>query len=101
MNKFRPQNISKRYIIRQRLRTGRLDVYNWQSRVKWYPVGWGLNKRVIGDQFSRLHYLACHAPGPIRKKWWPAYKSFVARHFGDSSRASVRYLNKHSCHSWL
>ena len=101
MNKFRPRNIPKSYVLRQRLRTGRSENYNWQTRVKWYPAGWGVNKKVIGDQFSRLHYLACHAPGPVRKKWWPAYSMFMSRHFGHASRASVRYLNTWSAHSWL
>ncbi len=101
MNKFRPQDTSKRSIIKQRLKYGRTDNYNWQTRVKWYPAGWGFNKRVIGNQHSRLHYLACHAPEPIRKQWRTTYKAFMDKHFGDAGRASVRYLNKWSCHNWM
>lgn len=101
MNKFRPQDISKRYIIKERLRTGRSDNYNWQSRVKWYPAGWGFNKRVIGGMHSRLHYLACHAPTPVQKRWRKTYANFMAKHFGDAGRASMRYLNTWSCHSWM
>lgn len=101
MNKFRPQDLGKSYVMKQRLRYGRSDNYNWQTRVKWYPAGWGFNKKVIGAIHSRLHYLACHAPEPIQRKWKKAYKVFCDKHFGDAGKASVRYLNTYSCHSWL
>ena len=101
MNKFRPQDTPKRLIIRDRLKYGQTNNYNWQTRIKWYPVGWTYNKRVIGDQFSRLHYLACHAPDPIKKRWRKTYDNFMAKHFGTRGKASVRYLNKYSCHSWM
>jgi hypothetical protein len=100
MNKFRPQDLPKSYIFKQRLAYGRADTYKWQTRVKWYPVGWKLNNRIIGDQFSRLHYLACHAPLPIQKKWNNAYKLFYTKHFGGT-KISMRYANKYTCHSWL
>ena len=100
MNKFRPQNIPKSYIFKQRLAFGKSDNYNWQSRTKWYPAGWKFNQRVIGDQFRRLHYLACHAPEPIQKKHKQAYRNFYKKHFG-SDKISVRYANKYTCHSWL
>lgn len=101
MNLFRPQDIPTSYVMRQRLKTGRSDNYNWQTRIKWYPAGWGYNKRVLGGIHSRLHYLACHAPGPIRKRWSHAYNAFQAKHFGFRGKASVRYLNTWSCHSWM
>lgn len=100
MNKFRPQDISKSYIIKMRLKYGRSENYNWQTRIKWYPAGWGFNKKVIGSMHSRLHYLACHAPDPIKKKWRNAYNVFYKKHFG-TEHASGRYLNTYSCHSWL
>lgn len=101
MNRFRPQDLPKSYLMKQRLKTGRSENYNWQTRVKWYPAGWTYNKKVIGDQFGRLHYLACHAPTPINKRWWKAYDNFMAKHFRTRGKASMRYLNTHSCHSWL
>lgn len=100
MNKFRPQDLPKRYTIKERLKYGRTDNYNWQTRVKWYPAGWGFNKKVIGDMHGKLHYLACHAPKPIQKRWAKAYKMFYKKHFG-TEHASARYLNNWSCHSWL
>jgi hypothetical protein len=87
--------------MKQRLKYGYSDNYNWQTRIKWYPAGWGFNKRVIGDQHSRLHYLACHAPDPIKKRWDKAYENFMAKHFGTKGKASMRYLNTWSCHSWM
>jgi hypothetical protein len=101
MNKFRPQDIGTRYIIKQRLLTGRSENYNWQSRTVWYPAGWKVNKRTIGKQFLRLHYLACHAPKPVQKRWASAYQNFMNRHFSSGGKASMRYLNNHSAHSWL
>lgn len=100
MNKFRPQDLPKSYIYKQRLAFGRVDNYNWQTRIKWYPVGWKFNQRVISDQFSKLHYLACHAPKPIQKKWHKAYEVFYRKHFG-SDKISIRYANKYTCHSWM
>lgn len=97
---FRPQDLPKSYIFKQRLNFGRSENYNWYTRVKWYPVGWGLNKKTLSKQFGRLHYLACHAPKPIQSKYTKIYQVFYKKHFG-SKHASVRYLNNYSCHSWM
>ena len=100
-NKFRPSSsMDKKNVMRMRLKYGRVDNYNWQSRVEWYPVGFKLNHKTIFKQFGNLHYLACHAPDPIKKKWKTAYNVFYKKHFG-TSHASGRYLNTYSCHSWL
>ena len=99
MLKFRPQNVSKLLSIKERRKYKHNDNYNFQNRAKWYPAGWKLHQRVIGDQFSKLHYLACHSPNIVRKKWQISYDNFYNKHFGKN--ASVRYLNKWSCHSWL
>ena len=100
MNKFRPQTGTKISVMKQRLKYGRSENYNWQTRIKWYPAGWGFNKKVIGNIHSKLHYLACHAPEPIQKRWRQAYKVFYKKHFG-TTHASMRYLNTWSCHSWM
>ena len=102
MNKFRPSSsMNTKSIMRERRKHGAcLGSYNWQSRVEWYPAGFKLNRRTIFRQFGKLHYLACHAPEPIQKKWRNAYNAFHARHFG-SAKASMRYLNEWSCHAWL
>ena len=101
MNKFRPQDLPKSYIMKERLKTGRSNNYNWQSRVEWYPANWSKHKQMFARRFARLHYLACHAPGPVKKRWWKAYDNFMAKHFGTKGKASMRYLNKRSAHSWL
>lgn len=102
-NIFRPSDIGTKYIMRMRLKYGRTDNYNFHSHSKnsWYPVGWKLNHRTIARQFSRLHYLACHSPDPVKKQWRKAYNAFMNKHFGDAGKCSVKYLNKWSCHSWL
>jgi hypothetical protein len=100
-NKFRPQDLPKSFIFKQRLKHSGSENYNWQTRVRWYPAGWQPNQLSIGRRFSRLHYLACHAPAAVQKKWRPAYQAFERKHFGNLGRASMRYLNTWSCHSWL
>ncbi len=101
MNKFRPQEINKRHTFRLRLKGygNEWINYNWQTRVEWYPAGYRLNKKTISKQFSRLHYLACHAPKPVQKRWAPAYRAFYKRHFGVTG--SMRYLNTWTAHAWL
>ena len=98
-NKFRPQSISKKYVIRMRLKTGQSENYNWQTRIQWYPAGWKVNQISIGRRFGHLHYLACHAPEPIQKKWRSAYKNFCNQHI--PGRTSMRYLATFACDSWL
>ena len=99
MNRFRPQDISTRYVMKQRRLIGRAENYNWQTRVEWYPVGRKVNQISIGRRFGHLHYLACHSPAPIQKKWRAAYQRFCNQHI--PSRASMRYLAAFTCDSWL
>lgn len=101
INRFRPQDLPKSYVMKQRLKEGHSDNYNWQSRIEWFPVGWGLNKRRLSKQFQRLHYLSCHAPEPIQKQWEKTYNLFMKKHFAIAGKASMRFLNNHTCHSWL
>lgn len=101
MNKFRPQDINARYIIKERRLTGRAENYNWQTRAKWYPAGWKVNHISIGRRFGHLHYLACHAPAPVRHRWRSAYQLFEKRYFASAGRASIRYLNTRTAHAWL
>lgn len=100
-NKFRPSSsMTTKSIMRGRRKYGGTDNYNWQSRVEWYPVGFKLNHKTIFKQFGKLHYLACHSPKPITRKWQKGYDNFYKKHFG-SYKASMRYLNDWSCHNWL
>ena len=101
MNKFRPQDIDKKFLIQERRRTGRVENYNWQSRVRWYRAKDGINRQFIIRAFQYLHYCACHAPTPVQKKWKHAYRQFENRHFARKGQASVRFLNTWTCHAWL
>lgn len=101
MNKFRPQDINKQYRLKQRLRTGRFENYNWQTRVRWYRAKDGVNRQFIIRVFQYLHYHACHAPAPVRKKWRMAYKNFEDRHFAARGRASIRFINTYTCDAWM
>ena len=102
-NKFRPSSaMDTKSIMRERRKYGsNLGSYNWQSRIEWYPVGFKLNRKTIFRQFGKLHYLACHSPDTVTKRWQKAYNNFHTKHFGAFKGASMRYLNKWSCHSWL
>ena len=99
--KFRPMDVSKRHKIRYRLETGRNESYNWRSRVRWYPVGWRLNRQTLLRIFSKLHYLGCHAPGPVQKKYRRVYNLFEEKYFATRGKASVRFLNNHTAYKWL
>lgn len=102
MNKFRPSSsMDTRNIMRMRLKYGRTDNYNWQTRTEWFPVGYGVNKKTIAKQFQKLHYLACHSPESVAKKWQPAYNAFQTKHFATKGKASMRFLNTWTAHSWL
>jgi len=100
MNRFRPQPISKKYIIKERRRTGRVENYNWQTRIEWCPSGWKPNQISIGRRFGQLHYLACHAPAPVQKRWEQAYKTFCNKHL-PHHHSSMRFLNQYTAHRWL
>ena len=100
-NKFRPSSgMDTRTIMKMRRVHGRTDNYNWQSRVEWYPAGYGINKKTIFKQFGRLHYLARHSPERVQQQWQKVYNNFHTKHFG-TFKGSVRYLNQWSCHAWL
>lgn len=92
-------NLDARWRLRRR-RQGDRTNYNFVSRERWYPVGWRLNHQTIARVHSQLHYWACHAPEPVQRRWRQIYKQFYVKHFG-SFKASVRYINQYSCHSWL
>ncbi len=101
MNKmFRPQAINKAALIKMR-RLGDRENYNFVGRIKWYPASWVFNRQVIGNIHSRMHHLACHAPEPVAKQWRAKYNVFMNKHFGEAGNASMRYLNKWTCHSWM
>ena len=100
-NKFRPQDFSKAFIMKERLRYGHNDNYNFQTRIEWFPAGYKLNKKTIVKQFQKLHYLACHSPEPVAKKWKSVYNLFEKKHFASGGKASMRFLNTWTAHSWL
>jgi hypothetical protein len=87
--------------MQYRLRYGRNYNIAWQTRARWYPVGWKPNQISISRRFGQLHYLACHAPAPVQAKWRTAYQQFCAQHLAGQGRPTVRYLNNWSCHAWL
>lgn len=100
MNKFRPQEISKSYIMKQRLKYGRTDNYNWQTRSNWVPVGLTTNQISILRRWQQIHHHASHTKCPAQH-WIVANTMFCKKVFGDSGKASMRYLNTWSGHSWL
>lgn len=85
-------------VSKQKVLVFRPQQYNRRRRLKW----WRENKEYVGElnwqqphslkTFKKqgwprvykigqhLHYLACHAPKPINKKWYPAWKQFIKRY---------------------
>lgn len=100
-NKFRPQDLPKSFIFKQRLKHGGSENYNWQTRVRWYPAGWQTNQISISRKFAQLHYRACHAPAAVQKKWQAAYSVFCRKHLAGQGKPSMRYLNNWTCCAWL
>jgi hypothetical protein len=100
---FRPHEKSVQSIMKLRRQgySNNWTNYNFVNRAKWYPAGWKYNQRVIGSMHSRLHYLACHAPAPVCRKWRATYNNFMIKHFGANGKGTMHYLNKWSAHSWL
>jgi hypothetical protein len=101
LQKYRPLDVSKKYKIRYRLETGNRESYNWRSRVRWYPAGWQLNKQTLGRVFSRLHYLGCHSPEPVQKRWFTVYNRFEEKYFATKGKPSKRFLENHTAYKWL
>lgn len=100
MKKFRPIDFPAKVAIKQRRLQGQLPQYNWVENNEYYPVSWQINHKTLSRQFYKLHYLACHAPRPVRLRWWPIYKQKSRKMFG-TLQMSRRYANAWSCHSWL
>ena len=100
MNKFRPQEVSKVSVMKQRLKYGRTDNYNWQTRTKWVPVGYTKNQISILRRWQQIHHYSSHAHH-CAPHWKVAEKMFNKQFLGSEGKASMRYLNKWSAHSWL
>ena len=97
---FRPKNYSKYLILRHRLEGGTISMRNFQVRNAYKPAFYTKHQAQFAKRFWKLHYLAVHAPDPVRKQWINVYKNFYKKHFGDD-KASTRFLNKYTCWSWL
>lgn len=67
----------------------------------WWPARWTQHQRGISRRFSRLNYLAHHAPKPVQARWRQACDEFERKHFASGGRASTRYLNTYTCHAWM
>lgn len=102
MNRFRPQDINPRFRLKYRLIYGRTESYNWQSRHTYQRVNpLPLNHETLGRIFGRLHYLACHAPKPVQKKWRVVYNNFMKRYCAEGGRHSIKFANTYTAHAWL
>jgi hypothetical protein len=102
MNRFRPQEINKRHTFRLRLKgySNEWINYNWQPRTRRYPAEWKPNQISISRRFGQLHYLACHAPPSVQKRWEQAYKTFCSKHL-PYHNSSQRFVNQYTAHRWL
>jgi hypothetical protein len=101
MLRFRPQQVSKLYILRERRISGRVSTYNWQTRINWIPAGLTYNRLSIRRRWYQLHYLGSHSPTPIMKKWKNAESLFNRNFLASRGKASVRFLNTYTAHNWL
>ena len=99
---FRPENYNKLWLLRERRNRSPWSYgINFQRRSSYQPVVWSNHKIQFARRFHRLHYLACHSPESIQKKYKYVYKNFMNRHFADKGKASIRFINSHTCHKWM
>ena len=102
-NKFRPQDNLKRWTMKLRLEkhwAANAHNYNFQTRVRWYPVGYKLNHLTLSRIHGRLHYLAAHSPKTVATKYKVVYNRFMAKH-SPSTKASFRYMDTWGTRLWL
>jgi hypothetical protein len=100
MNKFRPQEISKSYVMKQRLKYGRTDNFNWQTRSNWVPASFTKNQVSIFRRWQQIHHFASHAPSCL-PHWKVANKMFNEKFFASKGNPSMRFANTYTAHSWL
>ena len=100
MNRFRPQELPKSYVMKQRLKYGRTDNFNWQTRIRWVPASMTKNRVSILRRWQQIHHFACHTAKPAQH-WVRANKMFERQFLGTYGKGSMRYLNTWSAHSWL
>ena len=96
---FAPQWFGGKTKIRM-IRNGSGGQYNWYTRSHDSPPTFKLNHVVLSRIHRRLHYLAYHAPLPIRVQWAPKCAQFEKVHFGVQQLQSVRFMTKHTMGSW-
>ena len=100
MNRFRPQDIPKSYVMKQRLHYKRVDNFNWQTRINWVPASMTKNQVSIFRRWQQIHHFASHTKCPAQH-WKVANEMFGKNFLGNAGNASCRYLNTYSAHSWL
>ena len=93
--RFRPQAISARW----RQRNGPTGDLNWDTGSLVSGIT-PVNRQCLARTFYNLHYRACHAPDPIRRRWKSAYQRFQQQHW-PSVTVSVNYVNGYSMLNWL
>lgn len=100
--KFSPVHGQAQQRLRQRTRGQPLEPnFNFRPRFAYVNHTWAPNQVSIARRFGQLHYLACHAPAPVREAWQPRYRANYVSRFGNYNLASNRYISQWSCHSWL
>lgn len=75
--KFRPQDYNKgRWLRWMRNNQDQRGLYNWQNYLS-VKIQRKAKYTAIMQIGHHLHYLGCHAPKPVRKKWYPNWLRFI------------------------
>jgi hypothetical protein len=94
--KFRPNNSSVPFIKRE-------AHYGDPSVRKSFSIRsrqvWDRKRPFLCRVFSRVHVYTSHSPGAVAKRYKQADVRFDRR-FGDSDRASRRFINEYTAHAW-
>lgn len=103
LKKFRPIPVNAlRRIRNERRASGYKGNYNWRNYdTDWWPSSYQINHKTLHKQFIRLHYLAWHAPLPVRQRWIKAYWLFKRRHFANPKTASSYFIDNYTIERWI
>lgn len=95
--KFRPNSDKMTYRIRVQ-HYGDNPGYRNNYQVRSDRV-WDGRRKFLCRLFSWIHSNHSHAPKPVARRWQQANRRFERR-FGNSDRASRRFINEHTAHAW-
>lgn len=93
--KFRPDEHLGPYMLKCHRRGDYTTPYKWRSR--WRMT---TSKRAfLTKLFAVVHHYSAHSSPSVAARWKQA-DTRLNRRFGNSNRASRRFINEYTAHAW-